>query len=191
MPVRNLITKRLQTALEHSTNCFSTLSYIIFCIFWGQLQFKMVVVRLRITNGFNKFVIIEPGYFYPIIKVVTLSKIRRILKRIFYIFIFIAGFHFSSVAQVKSTFINDDEVRTVKFYPNPAASFINFEFKKDYDKSYTLLIYNFIGKKMAELKPSEQKITVPLTEYYRGVYIFQLRDAQGNVVESGKFQVVK
>ncbi len=159
--------------------------------FFGQLQFKAVVVRLRITNGFNKFVIIEPGYFDPILKVVTLSKIRRILKRIFYIFIFIAGFHFSSVAQVKSTFINDDEVRTVKFYPNPAASFINFEFKKDYDKSYTLLIYNFIGKKMADLKPSEQKITVPLTEYYRGVYIFQLRDAQGNVVESGKFQVVK
>jgi hypothetical protein len=113
------------------------------------------------------------------------------LKRIFYIFILIIGFHFSSAAQVKSTFISDDGVKTVKFYPNPAASFINFEFKKDYDKTYTLLIYNFIGKKMTELKPTEQKITVPLTEYYRGVYIFQVRDAQGNIVESGKFQVVK
>lgn len=113
------------------------------------------------------------------------------MKRIFYIFLFIAGFHFSSAAQVKSTFVNDNEVKTVKFYPNPAASFINFEFKKDFDKSYTLLIYNFIGKKMTELKPSEEKITVPLTEYYRGLYIFQVRDAQGNIVESGKFQVVK
>lgn len=44
---------------------------------------------------------------------------------------------------------------------------------------------------MTELKPTDQKITVALSEYYRGVYIFQLRDAQGNVVESGKFQVVK
>ena len=113
------------------------------------------------------------------------------MKRIFYIFLLIAGFHFSTVAQVKSTFISDDGVKTVKFYPNPAASFINFEFKKDYDKSYTLLIYNFIGKKMTELKPSDQKITVPLTEFYRGVYIFQLRDGKGNIVESGKFQVVK
>jgi Secretion system C-terminal sorting domain len=113
------------------------------------------------------------------------------LKRIFYIFLLIAGFHLSTVAQVKSTFISDDGVKTVKFYPNPAASFINFEFKKDYDKSYTLLIYNFIGKKMTELKPSDQKITVPLTEFYRGVYIFQVRDVQGNIVESGKFQVVK
>ena len=112
------------------------------------------------------------------------------MKRIFYIFLLIAGFHFSTAAQVKSTFISDG-VKTVKFYPNPAASFINFEFKKDYDKSYTLLIYNFIGKKMTELKPSDQKITVPLTEFYRGVYIFQVRDVQGNIVESGKFQVVK
>lgn len=101
------------------------------------------------------------------------------------------GFNFSGSAQVKSTFISDEAVKTVKFYPNPASSFINFEFKKDYNKSYTLLIYNFIGKKMTELKPTDQKITVSLTEYYRGVYIFQLRDAQGIVVESGKFQVVK
>ncbi|MGH2645945.1 MAG: T9SS type A sorting domain-containing protein, partial [Ginsengibacter sp.] len=114
-----------------------------------------------------------------------------VLKRIFYIFLLIAGFHFSSTAQVKSTFINNDAVKAVKFYPNPAASFINFEFNRDYDKSYTLVIYNFIGKKMTELKPTEQKISVPLTDYYRGVYIFQLRDGQGNVVESGKFQVIK
>ena len=44
---------------------------------------------------------------------------------------------------------------------------------------------------MTELKPAEQKIIVPLTEFYRGVYIFQVRDVQGNIVESGKFQVVK
>lgn len=114
------------------------------------------------------------------------------MKRIFYIFLFIVGFHLSSTAQIKSSFISDDAVQTVKFYPNPAVSFINFEFNKDYDKSsYTLLIYNFIGKKIIELKPTEQKITLSLTGFYRGVYIFQLRDALGNIVESGKFQVVK
>jgi hypothetical protein len=113
------------------------------------------------------------------------------LKRIFYIFIFIAGLHFSSAGQVKSTFINDDAIKTVKFYPNPAVGSINFEFQKNYDKTYSLLIFNFIGKKVIDLKPSEEKITVPLTDFYRGVYIFQLRDAKGNIVESGKFQVVK
>jgi len=82
-------------------------------------------------------------------------------------------------------------VKTIKFYPNPAVGFINFEFQKSYDKSYNLLIFNFIGKKVIDLKPAEEKITVPLTDFYRGVYIFQLRDAKGNIVESGKFQVVK
>jgi hypothetical protein len=132
--------------------------------------------------------------FDPVIKVVILKYNKynfAILKRIFYIFLFIAGLHFSSTAQVKSAFISDNEVKTVKFYPNPAVSSINFEFQQDYDKSYSLLIFNFIGKKVIDLKPSEKKITIPLTDFYRGVYIFQLRDAKGNVVESGKFQVVK
>jgi hypothetical protein len=113
------------------------------------------------------------------------------LKRIFYILILIAGFSFSSNAQVKSTFIANDAIKTIKFYPNPAVSFINFEFEKNYDKSHTLFIYNFIGKKVVELKVSEKKITVPLTDFYRGVYIFQFRDNQGSIVESGKFQVAK
>lgn len=113
------------------------------------------------------------------------------MKKNFYIFLFIAGFHFSSAAQVKSSFIDDASVKAVKFYPNPAISFINFEFQKNYDKSYSLLIFNFIGKKIVELQATEQKISVPLTEFYRGVYIFQLRDKLGTIVESGKFQVVK
>ncbi|MDQ2721509.1 MAG: T9SS type A sorting domain-containing protein [Bacteroidota bacterium] len=82
-------------------------------------------------------------------------------------------------------------VNTVKFYPNPAVSIINFEFEKNYDKSYSLLIYNFIGKKIIEMKITDQKLNIPLTDFYRGVYIFQLRDKQGNIVESGKFQVAK
>ena len=86
------------------------------------------------------------------------------MKRIFYIFILIAGFHFSSNAQVKSTYISDDVVNTVKFYPNPASSLINFEFKT-YNKANTLLIYNFIGKKVTEIKANEQKLTVPLTDF--------------------------
>jgi hypothetical protein len=113
------------------------------------------------------------------------------LKKIFYIFLFIAGFHFSSSAQVKSTFISDNEVKALKFYPNPAVGSINFEFQQAYDKSYSLLIFNFIGKKVIDLKPTEKKVTVSLTDFYRGVYIFQLRDGKGNIVESGKFQVVK
>ena len=87
--------------------------------------------------------------------------------------------------------VSNDDVKTVKFYPNPASSFINFEFSENYNDSYTLIIFNFIGKKVEDFKVTDQKITVSLTDYYRGLYIFQLRDKQGNIVESGKFQVVK
>ncbi|MEO8764858.1 MAG: T9SS type A sorting domain-containing protein [Ginsengibacter sp.] len=113
------------------------------------------------------------------------------MKRIFYIFLFIGGFHFSSAAQIKSSFLTDNAVKSIKFYPNPAVSLINFEFQKNYDKSYSLLIFNFIGKKVIDIKPTDEKITVSLTDFYRGVYIFQLLDSKGNIVESGKFQVVK
>jgi hypothetical protein len=113
------------------------------------------------------------------------------LKRIFYILLLITGFQFSSQAQVKSPFPAGFAVKTVKLYPNPAVSFINFEFLKNYDKSYSLEIYNFIGKKITDIKPDNKKIIVPLTDFYRGVYIFQLKDKQGTIVEAGKFQVVK
>ena len=111
------------------------------------------------------------------------------MKKIFYIFIFIAGFQLSSNAQVRH--VSNDDTKTVKFYPNPASSFINFEFAENYNDSYTLIIFNFIGKKVEDFKVTDQKITVSLTDFYRGLYIFQLRDKQGNIIESGKFQVVK
>lgn len=92
---------------------------------------------------------------------------------------------------MKSNFQKEVISPSVKFYPNPAVSFINFEFENDYDKSYTLYIYSFIGKKVVELKFTKLKMTVALNDFYRGVYIFQFRNKQGTVVESGKFQVVK
>lgn len=84
-----------------------------------------------------------------------------------------------------------ETVESVKFYPNPAVNVINFEFDRKVDKTYSLIIYNFIGKKIIEQKITDSKISVSLSDFYRGVYIFQLRDKQGNVVESGKFQVIK
>jgi type IX secretion system substrate protein len=113
------------------------------------------------------------------------------LKKILYIIILIAGFQFNTTAQSRPLHFTTDAVKTIKFYPNPASSFINFDFSKNYDQSYTLVIFNFIGKKIEDLKVTDQKMTVSLTDFYRGVYIFQLRDKDGNVVESGKFQVIK
>lgn len=79
----------------------------------------------------------------------------------------------------------------LRFYPNPATSAITFDFQKTYDKGYSLQIYNFLGRKMLEQMNIADHTTINLTDFTRGVYIYQLRDKTGNLVESGKFQVSK
>jgi hypothetical protein len=90
---------------------------------------------------------------------------------------------------------NNLDIKVIKFYPNPATSVINFEFQKPLekngDKNYTLQVFNFIGKKLFEINNFSQKSTIPLNDFFRGVYIFQLRDKTGRIVESGKFQIAK
>lgn len=81
--------------------------------------------------------------------------------------------------------------RIIKFYPNPASSFINFDFLRSYDVNYTLFIFNFMGKKIIEIKNTPSRINLNLVDFYRGVYIYQLRDKNGIIMETGKFQVVK
>jgi hypothetical protein len=79
----------------------------------------------------------------------------------------------------------------ISFYPNPAVSFINFEQKKGGDNTYNLQIFNFMGRKVLDIKNMPNLLRVSLQDFYRGMYIFQLRDKNGHIVESGKFQVVK
>jgi len=80
----------------------------------------------------------------------------------------------------------------VKFYPNPATTVINFDFQKSYDKGYSIQIYSFMGgRKMYELTNIADRTSINLADFSRGVYIYQLRDKTGRVVESGKFQVSK
>jgi hypothetical protein len=84
-----------------------------------------------------------------------------------------------------------DVAKVVRFYPNPASSFINFEFKETRLADFSFKVFNFIGKKVLEINNLTPRTVVNLNDYFRGVYIFQLTDRNGKVVESGKFQVVK
>ena len=113
------------------------------------------------------------------------------MKKFFYILILTVGINFGVFAKNKRDTYIDPGKKFIKFYPNPAVSVINFEFEKGYDKSSSFQVYNFIGKKVIDLKSVTQKINIPLTDFYRGVYIYQLRNKTGKVIESGKFQVIK
>lgn len=79
--------------------------------------------------------------------------------------------------------------KIVKLYPNPATSYIIFDFQKNSQKGLTILVYNFLGKKMYETQNVSEKTTVTLTDFARGVYIYHLKDQSGKVLDTGKFQV--
>lgn len=87
--------------------------------------------------------------------------------------------------------ITEVSERIINLYPNPATSYITFDFQKNFEKGYSIQVYNFLGKKMYENQNLTNKTTITLTEYNRGVYIYHLVDRNGKIAESGKFQVSK
>ena len=94
----------------------------------------------------------------------------------------------SLIGSAQSRSISADNP-VIRFYPNPATSFVTFDFQTGYDNGYSIQVYSFLGKKVYETKNMGQRTTVNLADYNRGVYIYQLRDRTGKMVESGKFQV--
>jgi hypothetical protein len=81
--------------------------------------------------------------------------------------------------------------RYIKFYPNPATTFINIELQRAMQKNASFQVYNFLGKKVIEMQDVATKTRIDLSTYSRGIYIYQLKDKTGKIIESGKFQVEK
>ncbi|HWB90395.1 MAG TPA: T9SS type A sorting domain-containing protein [Puia sp.] len=85
----------------------------------------------------------------------------------------------------------DPEHKVIKFYPNPAVSYITFELVKDDNKTYTLQIFSFLGKLVKDIPEVSDKTTVQLSDLTRGLYTFQLKDQTGRTTDSGIFQLNK
>jgi len=82
--------------------------------------------------------------------------------------------------------------KIVRIYPNPATTVINFEFDASVESTNSIVVFSFYGKKMGEQRLTNRKISFILDDNYtRGLYVFQLRDVAGKLIESGKFQVSK
>ena len=114
-----------------------------------------------------------------------------LVKRILPIISFILLTTITSKGQTGREPSPESMQRIVKFYPNPAVTFIKFEIQKNVDKGLTLQVINFIGRQVYESKNISSTTTLDLSTYSRGVYIYQLKDQSGKVLESGKFQVSK
>lgn len=117
--------------------------------------------------------------------------IFTLLKKNFTILAFLIGFNLCSFAQQKSFVQNVSSAKVTKYYPNPATNVINFDITKISDNTLTLQLFNFMGRKVSESPVNSPKMTFLLDGFYRGIYIYQLRDRNGKIVDSGKFQVVK
>jgi len=131
------------------------------------------------------FSFIELVSTFPLVLRIEYLAMKKIIHIV--AFLFCVSRAFSNTGEPSGEILL---IKVARFYPNPASNFVNFEFKT-IDKSHTLQIYNFLGKKLVNLPVANNKITIPLDGFFRGLYVFQLRDAEGNIVDSGKFQVVK
>ncbi|MEO7265918.1 MAG: T9SS type A sorting domain-containing protein [Ferruginibacter sp.] len=114
------------------------------------------------------------------------------MKKIIFILTIIIGINFTSFAQNKLPADNVSSAqKLINFYPNPASSVINFDFQRGYEKSFTIEVYSSLGKLMYDNKSLPSRLNLNLDSFYRGIYYFLLRDKNGVIVETGKFQVVK
>ena len=107
--------------------------------------------------------------------------------------IFIAFFCTLSVAGLKAQnrLSTENSAHLIKLFPNPASSFINVDISRLPGSHAYFQVYNFMGRKVYETRISNNRSTLFLNDYFRGVYIYQLRDKNGAVLETGKFQVLK
>jgi hypothetical protein len=113
----------------------------------------------------------------------------KIFYKIFLLFSFVT----LSLAPLNANYIvlGDGGLKALKCYPNPANNNINFEFSRIQDKNTRLIIFNFVGKQIMELKIENSKINLSLETFYRGLYLYKLVDRSGKIIDSGKFQVIK
>lgn len=81
--------------------------------------------------------------------------------------------------------------RQVKYYPNPATSFLNIEFSPSLQKQTRLQVFNFLGNQVMDIPANTERVRMDLADLKRGIYIYQLKDRSGKVIESGKFQIEK
>lgn len=114
-------------------------------------------------------------------------------KTILWLF-FAIGCSFNAVNgnSVDYSAVMPSENKIQRFYPNPATQYIHFQIDPSIDKTHAIEIYNFIGRKMSSQRINTTKVTIYFDDHYlRGLYIFQLKDRSGRIIESGKFQVIR
>lgn len=110
------------------------------------------------------------------------------MRYIVSIFLFCVCFAGQTHAQKAPDLPNDNKT-LVKFFPNPAVNYIIFEMKEPVERGTVIQVFSFLGRQIASVPVNAQRVTVNVSEYFRGIYVFQLRAPNGKIIETNKFQV--
>jgi hypothetical protein len=76
----------------------------------------------------------------------------------------------------------------INVYPNPAKNILNFNFTNV--DARTIDIYDMSGKLVNTTEVRNNTMTVNVSEMSNGLYIYQIRDNDGNTIKFSKFNVV-
>lgn len=112
-------------------------------------------------------------------------------KFLLIVFLFIVSADRSEAQQTRLNSGSGVQASYVRLYPNPATTNITFDFQRNYERGYSLQVYNFLGKVIFEQQNIPERSTLNLSQFSRGVYIYYLRDRNNRLLESGKFQVAR
>lgn len=132
----------------------------------------------------DKPTLFRVGFFHANQLILTSARMKAILT---FLFILVSMLGFSQVKRVNLS----DNVKRTSIYPNPAKSFVHIQYKQAAQPPASLTIYSFLGKKQLEINQPGSHVYIDLASFNRGIYIFQFRDRNGQVIDSGKFQVEK
>ena len=111
------------------------------------------------------------------------------MKKIFTIVSFI--FLTTGFAVGQNRLSGDATNHLVKLFPNPATTYINIDISRLNSNTAIFQVFNFMGRRVYETRLSSSRASLYLNDFFRGMYIYQLRDRNGAVLETGKFQVLK
>jgi hypothetical protein len=77
-----------------------------------------------------------------------------------------------------------------KIYPNPSASIINISSAQDAD-GYKIIISDLSGRLMSVRELSGNNTSIAVSSLSAGLYVYMIADQGGNILNQGRFEVVK
>ena len=123
------------------------------------------------------------------ISITSISQIDFSLRKLITISLITCLFAVNANGQSRSS--SETNSHLVKLFPNPASTYINIDVSKVNSNNTFFQIFNFMGRKVYESRLSSPRTSLYLNDFFRGMYIYQLRDRNGAVLETGKFQILK